>query len=113
MKLDGGDKTCLQNYNRPCIGFNYEEMLNGLSQLKGVTIQTLFTEGLDGNFYPENIFNWIEQLKKISLRQVQIYTLDRGYPSDKILPVAKEKLLAVRDRLRQEHLVAEVYSRER
>lgn len=113
MKLDGGDEKCLRLYNRPCEGFNYEEMLSGLAQLKKVTIQTLFTEGPDGNFYPENISKWIERLKKISPQQVQIYTLDRGHPSDKIFPVAKEKLLAVRDRLRQENINAEVYSRER
>lgn len=113
MKLDCGNEKCLKLYNRPCKGFNYTEMLSGLAQLKKVTIQTLFTEGPEGNFYPENISNWIERLKKISPRQVQIYTLDRGHPSDEIFPVVKEKLLAVRDQLRQENINAEVYTRER
>lgn len=112
MKLDCGDEECFQNYNRPCKGFDYQKMVDSLSQLKNVTIQTLFTEGLEGNFYPENLSNWTKQLKKISPQQVQIYTLDRGHPSDKIAPVVKEKLLAVRDRLREENINAEVYSRD-
>lgn len=113
MKLDCGDEKCFQVYNRPSQGITLAAMVQGLSKMKNVTIQSLFSEGAEGNFYPENISSWIDQLKKISPRQVQIYTLDRGYPSDQIFPVTREKLIELGDRLRQEKINAEVFCREK
>lgn len=113
MKLDCGDEKCFQVYNRPSQGITLAAIVQGLSEMKNVTIQSLFSEGAEGNFYPENLTAWIEQLKKISPRQVQIYTLDRGYPSDQIFPVTKDKLLELANRLEQENIKAEVFNRER
>jgi wyosine [tRNA(Phe)-imidazoG37] synthetase (radical SAM superfamily) len=113
MKLDCGTEKCFQTYNRPCQGIELSEIVRGLRAMENVTIQSLFSEGAEGNFYPENISSWIDQLKIISPRQVQIYTLDRGYPSDQIFPVTQEKLIELGDRLRQEKIKAEVFCREK
>jgi wyosine [tRNA(Phe)-imidazoG37] synthetase (radical SAM superfamily) len=113
MKLDCGNEGYFQAYNRPCQGIKLASIVQGLSEMKNVIIQSLFSEGAEGNFYSDNLSSWIDQLKKISPRQVQIYTLDRGYPSDKIFPVTREKLLELRDRLAQEQIKAEVFTRER
>jgi wyosine [tRNA(Phe)-imidazoG37] synthetase (radical SAM superfamily) len=113
MKLDCGSEKCFQSYNRPCCGIELTAIVQGLSEMNNVTIQSLFSEGAEGNYDSENISAWIGKLKKISPLLVQIYTLDRGYPSDQIFPVAKEKLLELGKRLEQVSIKAEVYSRDK
>jgi hypothetical protein len=52
---------------------------------------------------------WIDRLKEVSPIYVQLYPFDRGYPSNKIYPLAKEELLAINSRLVQKNIPAEVY----
>jgi len=113
MKLDCGSDKCFQSYNRPCRGIELTAIVQGLSELSNVTIQSLFSDGPEGNFNSENISAWIERLKMISPLRVQIYTLDRGYPSDQIFPVTKEKLAELGKRLQKENIKAEVYCRDK
>lgn len=88
MKLDCGDEHLFKIYNRPVLPTKLDSIVLGLSLLDNVTIQTLFTVGEHGNSNEKQVDNWIDKLKVISPIDVQIYTLDRGYPSNKIYPVA-------------------------
>ena len=81
MKLDAGDPATLHSYNQPAPGVAYDAILQGLERLADVTVQSLFTAGPAGNDTPENLRAWIEHLKRIGPRRVQIYSLDRGHPS--------------------------------
>jgi len=87
MKLDCGNEKLFKLYNRPVIDISLDTIVNGLYELKGVTIQTLFSKGEHGNSKKTHIEEWIEKLKIIKPIAIQIYTLDRGYPSNKIYPV--------------------------
>lgn len=109
MKLDCGTETRFRRFNRPCKGIHLHQIVAGLRQLKEVTIQALFCAGPEGNYQSDQIDSWIELLRRIAPVQVQLYTLDRGYPSDKISPLPEEKLVEIRDRLVQVKIKADVY----
>jgi len=111
MKLDAGSNDAFHTYNNPADGIDIEDITEGLSTLMSVTIQTLFTGGKKGNYNDANISDWILRLKKISPIKVQLYSLDRGYPSEYITSVHKDKLLKVKAMLDRESLHSEVYER--
>lgn len=109
MKLDSGSEEMLGAYNRPCGGIHLGEIVEGLAALKDVTIQALFTGGPAGNGGVEAVDAWIDQLEKIRPLMVQIYTLDRGYPSRRIEPLSRTELLDVAARLESRSIRAQVY----
>ena len=109
MKLDCGEDDMLRLYNRPIIQTSIDEIVNNLKQIKNVTTQTLFTKGPHGNYTPRNIKEWTANLINISPKNVQIYTLDRGYPSDNIHPVEIDKLLKIMNDLNLAGVKADVF----
>ena len=112
MKLDAGTEKTFKAYNRPCTDIILDEIIQGLSSLEGVTIQSLFTKGPSGNFEDSDISEWIESINRISPICVQIYSLDRGVPSDAIGKLNKDELFLIRSRLQNENIHSEVYWRE-
>lgn len=109
MKLDCGEVACFRRYNRPNVAIGLNEIVEGIGRMKEVTIQSLFTGGAAGNLSDENTKAWIEKLVQISPDFVQLYTLDRGYPSDQIEPVTTPQLLSVREKLVRAGVPATVY----
>ncbi|GAB4375703.1 MAG: radical SAM protein [Calditrichia bacterium] len=109
MKLDCGNGVCFQSFNRPAPGINFETIVHWLMAMRGITIQSLFTGGPQGNYSPDNIRDWINIVKEISPRAVQIYTLDRGYPAKSITPATPEMLKHLKKRLQSEGIEGEVY----
>jgi wyosine [tRNA(Phe)-imidazoG37] synthetase (radical SAM superfamily) len=109
MKLDCGNEECFRRYNRPCQGISFQDILTGLKSLEAITIQALFSDGPDGNSNMEDMKSWIENLKQISPKAVQIYTLDRSYPSEKIIPLTRRRLVEIKHSVERENIPAEVY----
>jgi len=109
MKLDAGDLPTFNRFNRPHPKVRFEDIIKGLKSLADVTIQTLFTAGKEGNFNPDSINQWIERIVEIQPIHVQIYTLDRGYPTPTIEAVSKDKLLQLGQRLKNLNVPATVY----
>ena len=109
MKLDCGAVECFKSYNRPAKGVHFEEIVKGLAKLENVTIQSLFSGGPKGNFCPENIEVWIDNIQQISPSTVQLYTLDRGFPSNKIAMLNKNQLIELKERLNEFGIDSEVY----
>ena len=110
MKLDAGTDGILQNYNQPAPNLLLDDIQRGLETLEDVTIQTLFTAGPAGNATPENIEAWIDRLIRIEPLHVQIYSLDRGHPSDKILPCTMDQLNNIKKYLQEKDINANVYT---
>ena len=109
MKLDCGDGQLFKIYNRPLIPTKLDSIVHGLSLLENVTIQTLFTSGTHGNSDEKYVEKWIDKLKIIKPIDVQIYTLDRGYPSDKIYPVTLDWLQDLEQRLKKLNIKSKAY----
>jgi wyosine [tRNA(Phe)-imidazoG37] synthetase (radical SAM superfamily) len=109
MKLDAGNQRMFEMYNSPANGLSLDEVTNGLCETDDVIIQSLFTEGKKGNFTEENISDWVERLKRIRPVSVQLYTLDRAYPSNEIMILDYDKLEYLKEVLCKEDIRAEVY----
>jgi hypothetical protein len=52
---------------------------------------------------------WLAAVRAVAPLAVQIYTLARGYPSRRIAPLERERLLEIRDRAAAAGLAAEVF----
>jgi wyosine [tRNA(Phe)-imidazoG37] synthetase (radical SAM superfamily) len=109
MKLDAGTEEMFARYNRPAKGITLEDTVAGLAVLENVTIQSLFTKGLEGNFTPVYLEAWVEQVKKISPLFVQLYTLDRESPTTSLIPVDKNELLHIHSLLEKENIASGLF----
>ena len=109
MKLDCGSHRTFQAYNRPCDGIDLEKVTQGLAELEDVTIQALFSSGKTGNLSPENIDTWMERLKRINPKAVQLYTLDRDFPDKELKIATKKDLSRVKKKIKKAGLIAEVF----
>jgi wyosine [tRNA(Phe)-imidazoG37] synthetase (radical SAM superfamily) len=109
MKLDAGDEETFRRYNRPRNYVELKTIIAGLSKMKNVTIQTLFTLGTSGNYTEKNINAWLQRIKKINPVFVQLYSIDRGYPSDKIVPLGTKELEKVKMLLIEEKINCSIY----
>ncbi len=109
MKLDCGEEECFQRYNRPAKGIVLQAVIDSLKEIPGITIQALFSGGDEGNLGETNLSAWIQQVKEISPADVQIYTLDRGFPSRHIIPATPEQLMGIKSRLEEIGIPAEAF----
>jgi wyosine [tRNA(Phe)-imidazoG37] synthetase (radical SAM superfamily) len=109
MKLDAGTEEMFTRYNRPAKGITLEDTIAGLAALEDVTIQSLFSKGAEGNFAPQHISVWVEQVKRISPLFVQLYTLDRESPTTSLIPVDKSELLHIQSLLERENIASGVF----
>jgi len=111
MKLDCGSPRLFQRYNQPCSGVDLERITQGLGELEDVVIQALFTSGESGNLETQNIEEWVERLKRIKPKAVQLYTLDRDYPDKTLQYATIGELSRIRERVKKAGIPAEVYQR--
>jgi len=109
LKLDAGNVETYHNYNRPLCMRDLEELVAFLQTLGDVTIQSLFTSGDSGNLDPLDVNDWILKVIQVSPIHVQLYTLDRPYPSKNIAPASPQKLEEIRGRLEMYGISAAVY----
>ena len=89
----------MRRFNQPCPGIRFEDIVEGLAALQDVTIQALFSGGPMGNAGSEAIEAWVACMRRISPVMIQIYTLDRDFPSRQISPLSKAQLLEIDARL--------------
>jgi wyosine [tRNA(Phe)-imidazoG37] synthetase (radical SAM superfamily) len=92
MKLDAGSEAVFQRYCRPLEPVTLEQVVAGLAALRHVTLQALFTGGPGGNADPAHVQGWIDKVVRIAPLDIQIYTLDRSWPSHKLVPLETSAL---------------------
>lgn len=80
MKLDTGDEAVFRKLNRPRKGIKLQDIIDNLSKLKGVTLQTVLVDGEAANFKGEAWEKWLGAVKTIKPQAVQIYSLDESIP---------------------------------
>jgi wyosine [tRNA(Phe)-imidazoG37] synthetase (radical SAM superfamily) len=109
LKLDAGNSEVYHNYNRPLCQTDLDGLIASLQSMKEVTIQALFAEGRSGNADASHLNDWILKIVQISPLHVQLYTLDRPYPSKYIAPVSRDQLEGIKQRLEKYGIRAGVY----
>ena len=105
MKLDAGTQSAFSAINRPSAPLQIETVVNHLSAMPGVEIQSLFFNGPLTNADEVSLASWLNLLERIVPAAVQVYSLDRT-PADSALCTIGHRRLeqiaeAVRKRLPQ------------
>ena len=99
MKLDAGSPGLFQGLNRPFTSVQWPEVMNGLTHLHRIVIQSMFVTGMVDNTSEAAISQWIKAVQGISPESVQVYTVDRPTAEEGIRPVPVKALQAIADRL--------------
>lgn len=92
FKLDAGTHDTFKEINRPAMGVDYKEIVDLLSKLNGIFIQTVLIDGSPRNTTKEDIDLYFEKLKVIQPKEVHIYSIDRPVPNSEIKKVPPGKL---------------------
>lgn len=102
LKLDSAIASSISAINRPVNpDFNIEQLIEHLAMFKhNCIIQTLFLRGETcDNTTEQEISAWIEALKRIEPKEVQIYSLNRKTPYDTLRHVGIDELNAIAARV--------------
>ena len=98
LKLDSAFDSTVQLVNKPQGSYSVARTVELLSLFEGnFILQTMFLRGeyqgrrVD-NTTPEEVAAWLEIVKRLSPRQVMVYSLDRDTPCQTLEKVTKEEL---------------------
>lgn len=109
MKLDAGTEASLHGYSGAAPGLALPVIVDGLRELGGVTLQSLFANGPSGNLAPEETDAWVEAVLVVRPIAVQLYTLDRTSPCEALVRATREQLESLRWRLDRHGVPATVF----
>ena len=107
LKLDTIDAAYINKVDRPTGHYDVQKVIDCMMAFKGnLIVQTLF---MKGTFEGENVDNttdeyvlpWLETVKKITPRQVMIYTIDRETPAPDLLKATHEELDRIGELVRE------------
>ena len=109
LKLDSAITSTMRLIDQPTSpSFTSEGVVNELAQFSGqCVVQTMFLRGEhDGkkidNTTPQEVEALIEAYKRISPRQVMIYSIDRKTPEQQLEKVTREELEVIAAKIREE-----------
>jgi wyosine [tRNA(Phe)-imidazoG37] synthetase (radical SAM superfamily) len=97
MKLDAGSEKLLLRINLPARGCDFNRMIQGLADLEGVVLQSMFISGPVDNTDPPAVREWLERIVEIRPARVQVYSLDRTPPDPRIRAVPRTILKSIAD----------------
>lgn len=92
LKLDAGDSLTFAQINRPSPVARLENILEGLRQMPGVTLQSVLIDGPVTNVRGKPYEDWLEALRVVQPQRVQIYSTDRPVPDRGVRRVSPEEL---------------------
>lgn len=95
LKLDAGDEETWLAINRPPPGVTLAAVLDGLSQVPNLVLQSLFLDGVVQNVRGRPYQAWLEAVERIRPKEVQIYSLDRPTPERGLQEVCLEELTRI------------------
>lgn len=108
LKLDSAITSTMRLIDQPTSpSFTSEGVVNELAQFSGqCVVQTMFLRGEhDGkkidNTTPQEVEALIEAYKRISPRQVMIYSIDRKTPEQQLEKVTREELEVIAAKIRE------------
>jgi wyosine [tRNA(Phe)-imidazoG37] synthetase (radical SAM superfamily) len=96
VKLDASMETVC----RPQSGQLLGKSVVGMCLLRDVTLQSCFIQGSISNTDDGSISDWIDTVRVVKPRAVQIYTINRRPSDDEIRPVSRGELEEIACRLR-------------
>lgn len=92
FKLDVGTEEKFKAINRPASGVNFTEMLDLLTSLENVCVQTVLVNGTPSNVRKEELSAYFEHIGRIQPSEVHIYSIDRPVPNTEITLISPKIL---------------------
>lgn len=115
LKLDSAVERTMRLIDRPVSNeFTVKKVVDALSQFSGTAIiQTMILKGEHNgekvdNTTDEEVAALIDAYRKISPREVMIYSLDRSTPEEKLVKVERPELEEIAERIRKEGIKVQV-----
>ena len=104
LKLDSAKKETILKINQPVNpNFDVETLISQIAQFKdNCIVQTMFVKGPEvDNTTEEEVSAWINALKLIQPRLVQIYSIDRKVPIEGLEHVDESELREIEKRVKK------------
>ena len=92
LKLDVGSERLFKAINRPATGIDFEQIVDKLSSLDNIYIQSVFVDGELSNSGPSDLEDYVDRLMMIKPKEVHLYSIDRPASSTRISLVPPDKL---------------------
>lgn len=98
LKLDTVDQAYIRLTDRPSTAYDVDRIVARMKDFRGkLIIQTMFLKGtFEGNDVDNTsdryVLPWLEAVRRISPRQVMIYTIDRETPGHELRKASREEL---------------------
>ena len=92
FKLDAGTEVRFKEINRPARDIDFAEIVDLLSSLPEIYIQTVLLKGTPSNVGKEDIASYFQQLSRIQPQEAHIYSIDRPVPKAQIRLVSPKRL---------------------
>lgn len=112
LKLDTVDTDYIATVDRPTGKYDIEAIIERMRTFEGrAVVQTMFLKGVvDGkdvdNTSDRYVMPWIDVVKKISPREVMIYTIDRETPVEGLQKATRDELDRIVELLAKENIKA-------
>jgi wyosine [tRNA(Phe)-imidazoG37] synthetase (radical SAM superfamily) len=95
LKLDAGTEATFKRINRPAKGVRFEVIVDLLSSLKNIYLQTVLVDGEPSNVGENEMGAYAELLTRIRPKEVHMYSIDRPVPNTHIRLVPPERLVDI------------------
>lgn len=92
VKLDAGTESMFLEMNSPTEDIGIWEVMRGVKGLSDFVVQAMFTQGRRNNSTPAEVDAWIEAVKRIKPKRVDVYSLARDPADAQILAVSDDRL---------------------
>jgi wyosine [tRNA(Phe)-imidazoG37] synthetase (radical SAM superfamily) len=100
FKLDAGNQEMLERIDHPANGIRIESIIEQLSPLKEITIQSLFVAGEMEDLGNRHFQAWLLAIQKIKPKTIQLYSCDWSIPSRGVEKLPQYKLSRIADSIR-------------
>ena len=92
VKLDAGTESMFLEMNSPTEDIGIWDVMRGVKALVDFVVQAMFTQGRRDNSTPDEVDAWIEAVKRIKPKRVDVYTISRDPADAQALAVSEERL---------------------
>ena len=96
LKLDAATDEGVRKINQPSASYSVEETVRQLERFEGnFVLQTMFLRSADfDTAVPENLQGWMDIVRRLSPREIMVYTLDRVAPQEGLEKYTAEQMRA-------------------
>lgn len=94
LKLDAGDIGLIRGINRPAGHYDLEEVIRNMEYFSGnFVLQTMFMKSCEyDTAAPEMLAKWYDIVRRLSPREIMVYTIDRETPDKTLAKYTEEEM---------------------